>query len=65
MTLVYSHIFSTWGANAAHGLLCGLMAAGFVVQLCIRARYRRREAELALASASDAGEAEKLRSQGP
>ncbi|KAK3921006.1 putative MFS-type transporter [Frankliniella fusca] len=49
ITLVYSNMFSAWGAHAAHGFLVVLMAVGFVAQLCIPKRYLRREAELALA----------------
>ncbi|XP_034231094.1 uncharacterized MFS-type transporter C09D4.1-like [Thrips palmi] len=48
-TLAYSRIFTAYGPHAAHGLLVALMAVGFVSQLFIPKRYRRREAELSLA----------------
>ena len=53
-TLMYSRTFSAYGPHAAHGLLVGLMVVGFVAQLFIPKRYRRLEAELALAGRAPA-----------
>lgn len=58
-TLVYSRVFSAYGPHAAHGMLVAMMVVGLVAQLAIPKRYRRREAELALAKAAAAGGADK------
>ncbi|KAK3922174.1 putative MFS-type transporter [Frankliniella fusca] len=46
-TLVYSYVFSSWGAHAAHGLLGALSLVGLFMQICIPKNYKRLEAELA------------------
>lgn len=54
-TLVYSRVFSIWGAHIAHGMVSVMMVLGFLAQLAIPKRYLRRDAEVALAKAK-AGE---------